>query len=384
MSAANAAPEAAKEKKPIFETVVISTPVVLTVVATFILGRSSAEMTQAQYQRSLAGQNQSKVADQWAFFQAKRIRGTSYETTAIALLAQKADPFTADTLVETAAGLIREIEPGKTPELDALAKKARESLQKINAVLHPSPADDKLTEAKVKEALDALNEYPTPKLETADADGIEPGQRKLLDEVLADIRRFKPEKEIAPKTLTLKPETIDAAIEQAKTRAAQVARHGKQIDAVLEQFDALVDRQTVLCREYQRIVGGMIKAGGDAKLERSRERARTMSAQLLGDYKAARFAFDARRYEDDARSNQELAYLYDAQVLQSSAQSDKHLKRSFGFMIAMLIAQVGVTIGSLALMLKFRMPVWSVAVLSGLCAIGLGVYIFFEWWGPLF
>jgi hypothetical protein len=47
---------------------------VMTVIATMLAGLSSSEMTQAQYDRSLAAQHQSKAADQWAFFQAKRLR----------------------------------------------------------------------------------------------------------------------------------------------------------------------------------------------------------------------------------------------------------------------------------------------------------------------
>lgn len=392
-----AAPVPAAEKKSLFETVVISTPVMLTVVATFILGRSSSEMTQAQYQRSVAGQHQSKVGDQWAFFQAKRIRGTSYETTAVSLFAQKADPFTADTLIDATEGLIREIEltedkSGKLRDpLEALKQKANVTLKKIDAVLHPSPDDKRLTQQKVKAALDALEIYPEPKFEASEADkAIDAQQRKLLDEVLDDIRKFKPEKESTPKTLQLKPETIEAAMERAKAKAAAVAQQGKAIDAVLEEFDALVDRQAGLCREYQRLLSGhlsaLVKSGGDpgdiGRLERRLERVRNLSARLVGDYKAARFAFDARRYEDDARANQDAALLYEVQVYQSSARSDQHLKRSLGFMIAMLIAQVGVTIASLAMMLKYRFPVWALAALSGFCAIAFGVYIFLEL-GPL-
>jgi phosphotransferase system glucose/maltose/N-acetylglucosamine-specific IIC component len=70
------------------------------------------------------------------------------------------------------------------------------------------------------------------------------------------------------------------------------------------------------------------------------------------------------------------------QVLQSSARSDKHLQRSFGFMIAMLIAQVGVTIASLAMAMKRKVPVWAVAAMSGVVAILFGVYVFLEI-GPL-
>src|SRR6516165_11226607 len=58
------------------------TPVVLTVLATILAGLSNSEMTQAQYHRSLAAQYQSKAGDQWAFFQAKKIRSTQLESTA--------------------------------------------------------------------------------------------------------------------------------------------------------------------------------------------------------------------------------------------------------------------------------------------------------------
>src|SRR5438876_11142249 len=55
-------------------------PVALTVLATILAGLSSSEMTRSMYFRSLAAQNQSKAGSQWAFFQAKRIRGTTMET----------------------------------------------------------------------------------------------------------------------------------------------------------------------------------------------------------------------------------------------------------------------------------------------------------------
>jgi hypothetical protein len=51
-----------------------ATPVVMTVVATMLAGLASSEMTRAQYIRALAAQQQSKTGDQWAFFQAKKLR----------------------------------------------------------------------------------------------------------------------------------------------------------------------------------------------------------------------------------------------------------------------------------------------------------------------
>jgi hypothetical protein len=388
------------EKRSVFDSIIISTPVLLTVVATFILGRSTSEMTQAQYQRAVASQKQSKVADEWAFFQAKRIRGTTLETTAVALQAQKTDLFTRESLEDASGALLREItftekdSPSLSEQLTPLAKEVQASQANIKNVL--SPGSDKsakpnaLNNEGVSIAIAALKSYPRVKKEKSeDTSGISPQQRELLNSVLEDIKAFKSEKEIGTKALGLDAETVEKALDEAKANAAEVAKRGKQIDRVLEHFDALVDRQVGLAREYQRIVAKRLtvlanengeKPASDevTKLERRLDRVRVLSARLLTDYKAARFAFDARRYEDDARSNQDAAYIYDVQVFQSSAKSDKHLKRSFLFMIAMLVAQVGVTIASLAMMLKYRLPIWAIAAFSGIMAVGIGVAVFLE------
>jgi hypothetical protein len=77
MSTAPTAPkEDDKPKKNLWDTVLTATPILLTVLGTLLASRSSGEMTQAQYYRSIAAQNQSKAGDQWAFFQAKKVRGT--------------------------------------------------------------------------------------------------------------------------------------------------------------------------------------------------------------------------------------------------------------------------------------------------------------------
>src|SRR5262249_13206834 len=79
---ASSAETAAPAKPPgLWGTILTTTPIVLTVLATAFAGLSSSEMTRSMYYRSLAAQHQSKAGDQWAFFQAKRIRGTSLEVT---------------------------------------------------------------------------------------------------------------------------------------------------------------------------------------------------------------------------------------------------------------------------------------------------------------
>src|ERR1700752_1218596 len=91
-------------------TILTTTPVVLTVLATILAGLSNSEMTQAQYHRSLAAQSQSKAGDQWNFFQAKRIRGMSLQTTIDLLQAASAstpvDPaFLKSAGLQLVAGL---------------------------------------------------------------------------------------------------------------------------------------------------------------------------------------------------------------------------------------------------------------------------------------
>src|SRR5512136_1933811 len=88
-----------------FGKILSATPVVMAVVATMLAGLSSSEMTRAQYQRSLAAQEQSKAGDQWGFFQAKRLRGAFQRNTAELLQAvSEVHPFKAATLKQWAEG----------------------------------------------------------------------------------------------------------------------------------------------------------------------------------------------------------------------------------------------------------------------------------------
>jgi hypothetical protein len=77
-----------KARKSLWTTILTSTPILLTVVATLFAGMSSSEMTRAMYHRSIAAQEESKGGNQFAFFQAKRIRGTNLEMTIVDLEAR--------------------------------------------------------------------------------------------------------------------------------------------------------------------------------------------------------------------------------------------------------------------------------------------------------
>ena len=76
-------PDALKADMPqtLLGRIMTATPIVMTVIATMLAGLASSEMTKAQYDRSLAAQQQSKAGDQWSFFQAKRLRSALQRNT---------------------------------------------------------------------------------------------------------------------------------------------------------------------------------------------------------------------------------------------------------------------------------------------------------------
>ena len=112
-----------------------ATPVVMAVIATMLAGLASSEMTRAQYDRSLAAQQQSKAGDQWSFFQAKKLRGSMQRST-------------LDVLQSVAT--VKLLQPGDFADVSAEVQSAL-----LNGVLPAPPAASSL-EANLKAALEAL------------------------------------------------------------------------------------------------------------------------------------------------------------------------------------------------------------------------------------
>src|SRR5947208_869741 len=109
--------------RSVWDKLLATTPVVMTVVATILAGLSNSEMIKAQYHRALAAQSQSKVGDQWAFFQFKRARGTSQDLTAklLAALTQGAD-LDADALRNQADRVARGLRSGSASAEQLIAR----------------------------------------------------------------------------------------------------------------------------------------------------------------------------------------------------------------------------------------------------------------------
>jgi hypothetical protein len=149
----------------------LATPVVMTVVATLLAGLASSEMTRAQYNRSLAAQQQSKAGDQWSFFQAKRLRGTMQLST-------------LDVLKGTAA--VRPLDEAGLKRLGEVDAAVSAALLKGDLPPVPSPT---ASDAPLKSALEA-------------------------------VERMKPEHEIRSLLESVNAATVDEAIQAARDRAA--------------------------------------------------------------------------------------------------------------------------------------------------------------------
>jgi hypothetical protein len=181
-------PDALKADMPqtTWGRILLATPVVMTVVATLLAGLASSEMTRAQYNRSLAAQQQAKAGDQWSFFQAKRLRGTMQLSTLDVLKG------TLAVRPLDAAGLTR------FGELDAAVSAAL-----LKGELPPAPAST-ASDAPLQSALEA-------------------------------VERMKPEPEIRAWLESVKAATVEEAIQAARDRAAG-------FDAVTTPISRSVDR----------------------------------------------------------------------------------------------------------------------------------------------
>jgi hypothetical protein len=317
-------------------------PVALTVLATILAGLSSSEMTRSMYYRSLAAQEQSKAGSQWAFFQAKRIRGTTLDATVdLVRTLTDAPPFEPGSL----RGLAARIEDGLRGGASTAADKAKTARQKLDALLD---------RPDVKQAWDYLAGTKLPAIE----------ERRVPDEAIADVlksvRAHQTETQTVAKVTRVNEVRLEEALEAAEANADAFDEACKPATAVVRDLDAIVHDFAASVQE----AGGN---GGDA---------RAGLKALTASVSAMRQDFTARRYSQEAKYNQQAAELYEVQVRRAGVDSERHRNRSKNFFYAMLCAQAGVTVASLALAKSRKSYFWAVAGAAGVLAIALGGYVY--------
>lgn len=310
-----------------------ATPVVMAVVATMLAGLASSEMTRAQYDRSLAAQQQSKAGDQWSFFQAKRLRGALQRNT-------------ADLMQNTVE--VRLLQP------DSL-RKAAEQLSNLQG----SPETQEQA-GKIKADLLTLLDSPQGKqaLESMQKGELPPGGKPVepppeVKGAMAAFENLRSDAEIAEVLAKVSPQTLDQAVADARDKALDFDAATRPINQAIDQLDNLVIRETALV--------GLAAAG---------------VASATRDFTAARLKFTALRYEAEARLNQAIANLYELQVRKSNISAERHHRRSQRFFFGMLGAQAGVIISTFAMAARKRNFLWALAAAAGLIAVVFAIYVY--------
>lgn len=320
------------------EKALAAVPVTLTVLATVLAGLSSSEMTLSMYYRSLAAQEQSKAGSQWAFFQAKRIRGTTLEVGVESVRA------TADT-----------------PPFDATAIKS--SVARIEAAIRESDVATAERIAASRRKLDALlNDDSMRYLSSAELPAIIPQhvEDPALAAVVKAVRSRQTEAQTSERVSKVSATTLAQALEAAEANADAFDKATAPTVALLKQLDGTV-------AEVRSAVRSIRPTPNEAAAA-----TRELTAALW----AARQDFTARRYAREAAYNQESAEWYEVSARYRGVESDRHRTRSRNFFYAMLSAQAGVTVASLALARSRNSPFWAIAGVAGLMAVAFGAYVY--------
>jgi hypothetical protein len=118
-----------------------------------------------------------------------------------------------------------------------------------------------------------------------------------------------------------------------------------------------------------------VRAAGDAVL-RSDAAVRAAAEELGGVGRAARYDYNYRRYERDARYNQDAAVLYELEARRTSVLSERYRTRSREFFLGMLFAQAGAAIASLSLAAHRKNWLWALAGAAGIAAMGFSGYVY--------
>jgi len=407
---APAAPDAAK-KKSFMELVLTMTPVALTVLGTILAGISSSEMTLAQYFRTLAAQNQSKAADQWQFFQVKRIRGTSLETT-LDLMPVPAPPgpLDPDLLLAQAERLSAQVR-----HANLVGQQARTALSQAEQVanlpearrgplliqlasLVPAAAEGQdavgngvdqlraeLGKAETRAALTLVQQGQLPKVETRPLS--DPAIKAAMDA----ISRHAAQDELTPLLLPFSIETVEQAIHAVELNYRDVEDSTRHVAAALRRLERLIQRQLLQVQAFHKAVLTVENALGQAaatsqpaaalpgELQTLKQADRDLllaATELNQGLQAAQHFYTGLRYRAEAEYNAQAALLYEVQVRKNSFVSERHRARSKLFFYAMLCAQAGVAVSSMSLAGRQPRLLWALAVVQGLLAFGFGGYVY--------
>ncbi|MFI5380918.1 MAG: DUF4337 family protein [Tepidisphaerales bacterium] len=323
----------------------------MTVLATILAGLSSGEMSRAQYYRSLAAQTQAKAGDQWAFYQAKRLRGALAEHTLDLLVNSsrpaRFDPADTSRAIGVFAARLQAVPIGERGDrLQAIQGEVAALRQNLDSLL---------ADAQARKVLGTLATLDPPRIAETPIASSE--LRSLVDAIAVQ----KPEDQTQELVRKLDEETLRRAIQD--------------VEAVAATFDEAVKPVQLAIAKARTIVARLSETGAQA--ERSVKTFDVSEAfRANTDFAAARLHYEAARYEAESGINLRIGRLYEASVRRYGFISDRHRVRSTRFFYGMLSAQAAVTIATLALATRERNLFWGLATAVGLAAITFGAYVY--------
>ncbi len=364
----------APAQKTALDKIITATPVVMTVLATILAGLSSSEMSQAQYFRSLAAEHQSKASDQWAFFQAKKIRSAD-AGHALQLIQNLGDvaPVTPENFAEVAQSVAYKVKTAAdTTPGNAAIKSSHASAQSVAAEIAAA-----VTDAGIRPAFAALRgELPAVELKPLPGDAVRRAvgalKRNSIDTI--DPAFFV---SVTDKDLRM---AFAVSEENALVSDDALTPASKAIAKLQEMVNRLA-ATAVSARLAARTASGPESAPATTTASLTGATATDRSTpteirQLAADLSAGQLRFESARLARDAEINQTTAYLYDVAVQRNGIESDRHRTRSRYFFFGMLGAQAAVTIASVALAAKEKSTLWILAAGIGLLAMAYAGYVY--------
>jgi hypothetical protein len=315
---ADDAPAEAKPEPPkgLFEKIGAALPVGMTALATVFAGMSTGALQQAMYWKSQAAQDQSRATNQWSLAGFKRDRAL---------------------IMQTVAAQLRALSGYASPNFSPSA------LPSVKFKPEESNAEQKrkeLTEAQAK-ALEWLQKKSVP------PSSLPPITDEAIIALRDGIDKREPESELLKLARKIKHHDINAALDDAEKKT--------------KEYDD----------EWSPIIGAAAEIASYADGGKTDKDTRTAR-------QAAGYDLEEKRYRAESRLNQGIGYLYEIRVKVSSAESDKHRRKSELFFYAMLAAQIGATISALSLARKTKSLLWVFAAMIGLASLGIGAYVFLE------
>jgi hypothetical protein len=208
-----------------------------------------------------------------------------------------------------------------------------------------------------------------------------PAAGPALDTVLEAIRQRRTDTEGMPELAAVDARTLERTLATVAAQAAAFDEWSAATERAIERVGNLVRQAVAATSAVNRAVGDIEAAlrqsaavsdelrSTAGPLVQNSETSRTIAEQVARDILAGRQAFTAWRYEIEARYNQTLAELHEVKVLKSSAESSRYLKRSWGYFYAQLAVQAAMTVATLALAVRQRNLLWSLACVASAIAL---------------